>query len=296
MLDREKFLIYYIIMKYYDNGMAVCYLHLELERDTYCVSFGYEDFTNRKSQKKMHNMQDHTLQFIEFGEGFYHLDKDIFKLKQNDLFYIPANRPILYYKNKQNPYKYYWISLTGPNIEYLLSQCGISAKKPVLNFNTDNSILSLFQMLNPSIDYTDFQVKSILYAIFNKLQGKTKVYTKKNISNEHTSLVKEIIQFININIANNELTVDLIVKMFNLTPVTLYRIFSKYENVSIKQYIIKKRIETAKNLLQQDYNITFAALHCGFSDIYYFSKAFKKYTGYSPSQYIRSLKNDKTEK
>ncbi len=273
-------------MKYYDNGMAVCYLNLELERETYVVSYGYEDFTNRKSHKKMHKLQDHTLQFVEFGEGLYHLEKDIFKVQQNDLFYIPANRPTLYHKDKQNPYKYYWISLTGPNVEFLLSQCGISHKKPVLNFDNDGSMLSLFQMLNPKIEYTDFEIKGILYNIFNKLQIKTKANVKKKTADKNSPLAKEIVQFIDINVTNNELTVAFICSMFNLNAVTLYRTFSKYMKMSVKQYIIQKRIEVAKKLLEQGYNVTFTSVNCGFSDIYYFSKSFKKYTGYSPSEYI----------
>jgi AraC-like DNA-binding protein len=44
------------------------------------------------------------------------------------------------------------------------------------------------------------------------------------------------------------------------------------------------RIEIAKNMLYSgEYSVSQVAEQCGFSDIYYFSKAFKKAVGVNPS-------------
>ena len=66
--------------------------------------------------------------------------------------------------------------------------------------------------------------------------------------------------------------------------VELFRLFKKYVGVSPKQYITNYRMTKAKNLLEDGLPVTDVSNRCGFSDIYYFSKAYKKHFGYPPSQ------------
>ena len=53
------------------------------------------------------------------------------------------------------------------------------------------------------------------------------------------------------------------------------------------RYIILKRIAYAKSLLEtRSLTITEVAAHCGFSNVYYFSKVFKQICGISPSKWM----------
>jgi AraC family transcriptional regulator len=63
-----------------------------------------------------------------------------------------------------------------------------------------------------------------------------------------------------------------------------FRLFKMVFDQTPNQYIIQKRLERGHLLLCQDRNsVTAAALESGFSDIYSFSKAFKKHFGCSPN-------------
>ena len=69
-------------------------------------------------------------------------------------------------------------------------------------------------------------------------------------------------------------------------------IFKEKYGVPCWQYVISVRIETASNLLKAtDYSVSNIAELCGFSDPYYFSRAFKKALGKSPSEYRKSKIN-----
>ena len=64
------------------------------------------------------------------------------------------------------------------------------------------------------------------------------------------------------------------------------QIFHTITGMSCSQYIISVKIGVAKNLLLSGTaNVSEAAELTGFSDIYYFSRLFKKITGYPPSHY-----------
>ncbi len=68
-----------------------------------------------------------------------------------------------------------------------------------------------------------------------------------------------------------------------------FRLFKNCFEISPYQYILKKRMELAQQILKtNNYSISETAMYCGFTDIYTFSKAFKKYFGKAPSKHIFS--------
>lgn len=63
-------------------------------------------------------------------------------------------------------------------------------------------------------------------------------------------------------------------------------LFKKAYNMTPVQAVTKMRIDYAKELLVTDrYSVSEIAGFCGFENVYYFSKVFKKQTGFSPSKY-----------
>jgi AraC family transcriptional regulator len=86
------------------------------------------------------------------------------------------------------------------------------------------------------------------------------------------------------------LTIELIAKEACMSEYHFFRLFKSIVGISPHQYILKKRLEFAKNILKQDKTaVSIAAYDSGFSDIHAFSKAFKKHFGYSPSTISRSF-------
>lgn len=77
-------------------------------------------------------------------------------------------------------------------------------------------------------------------------------------------------------------------KMTNLSPLYFGTLFKKETGKTFREYLNTIRINQAKNLLKSGlYNVSEVAVNCGFSDLFYFSKVFKKYCGLSPSEYLK---------
>jgi AraC family transcriptional regulator, regulatory protein of adaptative response / methylphosphotriester-DNA alkyltransferase methyltransferase len=71
-----------------------------------------------------------------------------------------------------------------------------------------------------------------------------------------------------------------------VSPFYLQRVFKQVTQISPTQYLIKKRIEAAKQLIEQPaFSITEIALQVGFKNPAHFSSVFSKEVGLPPSKY-----------
>lgn len=96
----------------------------------------------------------------------------------------------------------------------------------------------------------------------------------------------KIMNYINSNYSNNNLSVDLLAEEFGLSPTYLCSIFKKATDKTLHQYITDVRIEKAKDLLMKSNDKIYEiAKNVGFLDTNYFSTIFKKYTGVTPLKY-----------
>ena len=70
---------------------------------------------------------------------------------------------------------------------------------------------------------------------------------------------------------------------------SLSKLFSEMEGITIEQYIIRQKIERAKELLQNDeLSLSQIAWQMGYSSTAHLSAQFKKTTGFTPSQFKKS--------
>ncbi len=81
----------------------------------------------------------------------------------------------------------------------------------------------------------------------------------------------------------------------NLSPRRLGSLFRACFNETPGRYLLLRRIAFAKDLLRDKaLTVTEVAALSGFSDLYYFSKCFKKETGYTPSGWRLSHSVDRS--
>ena len=65
---------------------------------------------------------------------------------------------------------------------------------------------------------------------------------------------------------------------------TLTQTFKKDMNISIYQYILRKKLILAQQKIQDGESVTSAAIQCGFNDYSSFYKQYKKMFGVMPSE------------
>ncbi|MDE8037558.1 YSIRK-targeted surface antigen transcriptional regulator [Erysipelothrix rhusiopathiae] len=110
----------------------------------------------------------------------------------------------------------------------------------------------------------------------------------KNIVNVKTALIRAVINYIHTNITL-PLKVSELASYFSVHETTLRRRFKAEINISLSQYIIIKKVEESKILLEQKYSVSDISNLLGFYDSSHFSKSFKKHFGITPNKYKKQF-------
>lgn len=98
--------------------------------------------------------------------------------------------------------------------------------------------------------------------------------------------IRALCDFMEENLEQN-ITLDQLASMAELSKYYLLRTFTKQVGVSPYRYLQSVRIERAKGLLEQGVSPLDAAMGTGFSDQSHFTNYFKEFIGVTPKQYQR---------
>ncbi len=109
-------------------------------------------------------------------------------------------------------------------------------------------------------------------------------------TNSQKSVVHKICDYIDQNYHENVTRSNLASTLY-LSPDYIARIFKKEMGISLINYLIKKRIEVAKDLLSNtDHPVHLISDKVGYGNYSYFTRIFKKETNYTPMDYRKNNK------
>ncbi|MBR5528887.1 MAG: helix-turn-helix transcriptional regulator [Oscillospiraceae bacterium] len=114
--------------------------------------------------------------------------------------------------------------------------------------------------------------------------------------NVRQSAVDQAIRYVDEHFRDSDLTLELLAKQSYLSKNYFALLFEQQTGYKFKQYVQKKRIALACELLRStNYTVSAILAQCGYRDSKHFYSIFKKITGMTPSEY-RIVVREKTEK
>jgi AraC-like DNA-binding protein len=258
------------------------------EPDLYLATLG-------RAQSTGHLIIEHTpsifyIHIIVSGEGIMRVNGCEYTLGAGDLFCSFPGKHCLYYDRPSSPLRYYWITLAGRAVRDVLHLTYLTEKTP----HARGDYAALYEPLFAEITAI-YQLPTTLPTFpitvawrFCDLLMQRRIEKLPQSSNhDYVAAAKQMMD----SHAQMGLTVEEIAEKLGISRSHLFRLFHARYGVSPKAYLDATRLEWARRMLRlSDSTVAEISDHCGFQDCSYFSFAFKKHTGLTPSQY-RSTKN-----
>ncbi|MEN2398736.1 two-component regulator propeller domain-containing protein [Flavobacterium sp. MC2016-06] len=120
--------------------------------------------------------------------------------------------------------------------------------------------------------------------MFNKFYNGITPKAKEKTTTLDNEFIKNVLNFINENISEYELSVEVLASKVFLSRSQLYRKTKTLTGVSVNEFIRNVRLEKAKELIELgNDNISEISIKVGFSSPSYFTKCYKDKYGYLPT-------------
>lgn len=169
-------------------------------------------------------------------------------------------------------------------------ECRVITPPPSLNIGSDfEKLLSLYESPDPN---RGFACMAQLYNLLSK------IFSYKGFKNNvagYDRRIQPAVEYLNKHFADkNASDVARLAKLCGFSTTYLRRIFINEFGMTTSAYIKQFRVNKAKAMLDTKlFPVTEVAIRCGFNSTSYFSKEFKRITGYTPSEYLLSNSNNK---
>lgn len=144
---------------------------------------------------------------------------------------------------------------------------------------------------------TGYQLKSfgIMYYLLGLFEDKAMFEQPNEAGGDAVSRIMKMrmaLSYIHRNYKQH-ISLSEIAELLDLQPPSVVKLFKELINKKPLEYINSYRINCAQEMLKEGRNsVTAVALECGFTDVSYFTKVFKKYTDQTPRQFITKTREN----
>ncbi len=178
---------------------------------------------------------------------------------------------------------------------------------PLILLTARTSLIFKFEGLESGADEyisKPFNVKELQLKVRNLINNFNKIREKFaeasiikpseiTVSSLDEELLKNAINIVDENISNEFLDVPLFASELGVSRTVLFAKIKAWTNMTPNAFILSMRMKRAAQLLEQDkITISQICFKVGYKDPKYFSKAFTKHHGMSPTAYAKKFKSD----
>ena len=249
-------------------------------------------FIREAKQSKLKNWKTvayYQLCYVFNGCATLQMSQQSFKLEKGTLFLLfPGGACMI---DAEDDFIYTYIGFLGKRANKIADKCRLSSSNCVF-YNLTKLEQIWIDALTMDSEMLSLSAESVLLFSFASL-GKD--FTPLNTEKDREQKIAEKIKdYIDINFANQDLSVQTIGEELSYSAKYISAIFKKHYNILLKSYLNTIRIQNACALIEKEhYCVKEIAFLCGFGDPLYFSKIFKQKLGISPTEQIEDCKKRK---
>ena len=129
----------------------------------------------------------------------------------------------------------------------------------------------------------------LLYAVATLIPYRQTENSRPQLEDEHIAKLKLVLEYIGEHY-HEELSIGQLAKLCFFSEYHFMRFFKKYTGMPCLEYIKNLRLEkAASRLAQGGQSVLEVSLSCGFSNLSYFYREFRKKYGMTPKQFIKEV-------
>ncbi|ANF97995.1 AraC family transcriptional regulator [Paenibacillus bovis] len=236
--------------------------------------------------------------YITSGQGQFITENRTYKLSAGDSFLIHPGQLVSYVSDRQQPWHYHWMAFAGEQAEKLAEHTGFHAGSPVARSEQHEDsgqiglyLQSMLQAFYTQKESSDLAALGYLHLIMAEASEKlTRQAALPGAESITRRTVKQMIHYMSSQYAH-PVSIEDMCSSIGYNRAYMSRIFKKETGMTPVTYLLKLRIDKARQLLRErpELSTQQIAASVGLTDALYFSKQFRRFYGVSPSQYRASI-------
>lgn len=225
------------------------------------------------------------------GEGILILKHRKYEIYSHVAFFLPANCPYEYY-TKDNLLRDHWITFGGQYYPSVLKELCLTKPIVIKNKHHDklhSYWLELYECIQEQSIIGNMLASGHLYRYLLEYAARYQLLIQGKEAPKIE--IQPVLDYIDAHFSEDIALSDL-ANLLHITPQYLCKLFRQQLNMRPVQYITKRRIEEAKQLLLQNrYTTSEIALRVGFHDTSYFCRLFRETEHMTTSDFLMNVSN-----
>jgi len=210
------------------------------------------------------------IHYVKSGSGTFKNERGEYSVTAGQLFVIRPGEVTYYKASEDDPWKYSWIGFTGEIASVFDSAPDVITADCQSHFEAMQKYIELDYMREEAL-----AGQSILLI--------ADLFGEKNGGKNSSGFAARAANYISVHYMYS-ISVESISDKLNVDRRYLSRLFKREYGVTVQEFILSTRMKHAAEFLENGYSVTQSANMSGYTDVFNFSKMFKRYYGVTPSK------------
>lgn len=233
--------------------------------------------------------------YVLSGNATILVGGECFEARSNEFYLTPVNVTHSIYRIEKEPLKVIEIKFEAHEAALFGQLMQLPYRIQFSGFKVRRLLESLVgEGLKKEMYFSEIIHMRVMEALYHAIrESSSSSVVDENASVEETSErldIRQAADYLDKNL-NQSITLEMLAKESKMSKHYFCRCFKSSYGISPIQYLNKKRLDRAKELmLYSSLNITQISAKVGFADVHYFSRIFKKYENETPQEYMKKRK------
>lgn len=232
----------------------------------------------------------YVMEYVLGGKGYIECDGMTYTVTAGDFYLLTRYHSHKYYSDPLQPLHKIWVNMSGPFISNLADTLGFDRGVYIQHYDSPKPITQIHSLLE-SFNYSPRgRIFDSIALVVTEIMLSINSSRVEQTTSE-SPVIYEIKRYIDSEV-NIAASLDDICLQFSINKSYAIASFKKTFGITLYQYMLDKKIKTAKNMLEHGVKINNIASLLGYSCTQSFTHAFKSAAGVSPNIYREmKLKN-----